>query len=80
VGNTHEVKRAYALSFYSMLWLATGLEDDGEGRNNLFYSETGVSWERQQELIFFSGRLHGGVIFRNRMCLFLGDHIGTASR
>lgn len=74
------MKRAYALSFFTMLWLATGLEDNGGGTNNLFYSESGVSWTRQQEYAFFDGRLHGGAIFRNRMCLFVGDNIGTASR
>ena len=80
MGNSGEVKRAFALSFFTTLWIATGLEDNGGGTNNLFYSESGTSWARQQEVAFFDGRLHGGVVFRNRLCLFLGDNIDTSSR
>jgi hypothetical protein len=82
VGTDYEIKRAYALSFLSTLWLATGLEDDGEGTSNLFYTDgSGSLWSRQSEsLPYFTGRLHGGVVFMNRLCLLLGDGVGTASR
>jgi hypothetical protein len=82
VGSTNEIKRAFALSFVSTLWLATGLEDNGAGTNNLFYADgAGGSWSRQDvDGSDFAGRLHGGVVFKNRLCLLLGDGVGTASR
>ena len=81
VGTSFEIQRAFALSFVSTLWLATGLEDNGGGANSLFYADGAVgSWSRQAEGPYFSGRLHGGVVFKNRLCLLLGDGAGTASR
>ena len=82
VGTAGEIKRAYALSFLSTLWLATGLEDNGAGTSNLFYTDgSGSSWSRQSEsLPYFTGRLQGGVVFMNRLCLLLGDGVGAASR
>ena len=82
VGTAGEVKRAFAFSFLSRLWLVTGMEDNGGGTNNLFYMDvSGSAWRQQDEISpYFEGRLHGGVVFQSRICLFLGDNIGTASR
>jgi len=81
VGKEDELKRAYALSFLSSLWLATGMEDNGGGNSNLFYMQNvGSVWSQQAENNFFDGRLHGAVVFLNRICVFLGDGIGTSSR
>jgi hypothetical protein len=81
VGNSGQIKRAYALSFLSVLWVATGLEDNGGGSNDLFYMrESSGEFSRQTESNFFDGRLHGGVIFLSRLCVLMGDNIGSASR
>ena len=80
--------RVFAFSFLSTLWFATGLEDNGNGREDLYYM-VDERWIKQNELNFFDGRLHGGVAsssfvgatpVQNRICLFLGSDQGTYAR
>jgi len=76
------VYRAYAFSFLGTLWFATGKNDNKEGSNDLFYNQNAdTEWVKQGkddignsgQADFFSGRLQRGTLFRNRICLLLGE-------
>lgn len=84
-----EVHRAYAFSFLGTLWFATGRNDNNEGTNDLFYNQNADSqWGKQGKddignsgpANFFSGRLQRGTLFRNRICLLLGETLEHTNR
>ena len=83
-----QVHRAYAFSFLGTLWFATGRNDNKEGDNDLFYNKNADNeWFKQGQVDignsgpadFFSGRLQRGTLFRNRICLVLGETIENRS-
>ena len=74
-----QIQRAYALSFLSTLWFATGLEDlSGSGSNELYYLRDDGQWAKQDDVSEESskmrGRLHGGFA-----SFFAGDAVTNAT-
>ena len=74
-----QIQRAYALSFLSTLWVATGLEDlSGSGSNELYYLRDDGQWAKQDDVSEESskmvGRLHGGFA-----SFFAGDAVTNAT-